>query len=217
MHVTVRKAPTMSARSRNAWRDYRWRESAWTRTRAVVALGMVFGLGAVGTMAQWSQTVTAETGLFSTSVIDLTINDQTTTVSLSDAKNLARGGSAAGIINLQNNGDLSLGYVMDLGVSPLTTQEGAAGFERGNAEKLRQNSTVSMYLGGTVSGTTCSGGQQVFSQLGPANTSSALSGRSLPGHTTDSYCVQVSVAATAPVESRMAQVGYTFTFNASVA
>ncbi|NKX08478.1 hypothetical protein GS944_16150 [Rhodococcus hoagii] len=32
---------------------------AWTRTRAVLSLGMVLGLGAVGTMAAWSGSATA--------------------------------------------------------------------------------------------------------------------------------------------------------------
>lgn len=207
----------MSARSRNLWRGYRWRESAWTRARAVTALGMVFGLGAVGTMAQWSQTVTAETGLFSTATIDLTINDEATSVSLPAATNLARGGTAAGMINLQNNGDLGLTYTMDLAVATLTTQQGSAGFERGNAEKLRQNMTLTIREDGTLSGSTCTGGRLEADQSPPATGPGVLATRALAGTTTDTYCVQVSVSANAPIESRLAQVGYTFTFNASVA
>lgn len=207
----------MSARSRNFWRGYRWRESAWTRTRAAMALGMVFGLGAVGTMAQWSQTVTAETGLFTTASIDLTINDQASTVSLPAATNLARGGTAAGIIKLQNNGNLDLQYTMDLTVATLTNQEGDPGFLRGNAESLRQNMTLTIRKNGTLSGSTCTGGTVEANQSPPATGTGVLATRALNGKTTDTYCVQVSVSANAPIQSRLAQVGYTFTFNASVA
>lgn len=207
----------MSARSRNLWRGYRWRESAWTRARAGMALGMVFGLGAVGTMAQWSQTVTAETGLFTTAAINLTINGQNPSASLPTATNLARGGTAAGIINLQNNGGIGLNYTMDLTVATLTNQEGDPGFLRGNAESLRQNMTLTIRKNGTLSGSTCTGGTVEANQSPPATGTGVLATRALNGTTTDSYCVQVTVGASAPVQSRMAQVGYTFTFNASVA
>lgn len=207
----------MSAHSRNFWSDYGWRESAWTRMRATMALGMVFGLGAVGTMAQWSQTVTAQTGLFTTAAIDLTINEQNPLASLPAATNLARGGTAAGIINLQNNGDLPLDYTMDLTVATLTDQEGDAGFERGNAESLRQNMTLTIRKNGTLSGSTCTGGTLESTPSPPASATGVLAARTIDGTTTDSYCVQVTVSASAPVQSRMAQVGYTFTFNASIA
>lgn len=49
-------------------------ETGWTRTRAVLSLGMVFGLGAVGTMAAWSDTATATTGMFSTSSVNVQMN-----------------------------------------------------------------------------------------------------------------------------------------------
>ena len=207
----------MSARSRNLWRGYRWRESAWTRTRAIMALGMVLGLGSVGTMAKWSQTVTAETGLFSTSTIDLTINDQPKSASLTAATNLARGGTAAGIIKLRNKGKLNLKYTMDLGVAALTSEVGGAGQQRGNAESLLQKMTLTIREDGSHIGNTCTGGTVVVSQVPPSSTTGALGGKQINGDSTHTYCVQVSVAPDAPVESRMAQVGYTFTFNANIA
>src|SRR5690554_712517 len=98
----------MRARSRNPWRglrwrDHRWRESRWTRMRAVSALGMIFGLGAVGTTATWSQTVTAETGLFSTGSVDLKINGASPSFSFARVLNLKpTGGTSdtAGMITL---------------------------------------------------------------------------------------------------------------------
>ncbi|NKU63947.1 hypothetical protein GS891_12655 [Rhodococcus hoagii] len=37
-----------------------------SRTRAVASLGIVLGLGAIGTLAAWSDTATATSGVFST-------------------------------------------------------------------------------------------------------------------------------------------------------
>ena len=51
-------------------------ETGWIRTRAVLSLGMVLGLGAVGTMAAWSDSATATTGMFSTSSVQLKVDNQ---------------------------------------------------------------------------------------------------------------------------------------------
>lgn len=207
----------MSARSRNLWRGYRWRESAWTRARAAMALGMVLGLGSVGTMAKWSQTVTAETGLFSSAAVNLLINGETPSAVIPGTANLARGGTAAGIIELKNDDTRNLKYTMDLDVAPQTIERGGVGQRHGNAESLRQNMTLTIRKNGTLSGSTCTGGTLEANQSPPATGTGVLATRALNGTTTDSYCVQVTVGASAPVQSRMAQVGYTFTFNANIA
>ncbi|MCD2263904.1 M73 family metallopeptidase [Dietzia aurantiaca] len=200
-------------------RTFRWRESGWTRVRATLALGMVFGLGAVGTLAQWSQTVTAQTGLFSTAedTLDLTINGEDSEVSFGLRPNLGRGQSFAAMVNLENNGTVDLVYSVDLVTSELTTQFGTGSQARGNATSLRQAMTVSLYEGGGTDGQTCTG-TLVLAQAAPATTvTTLLTGAQLPGETTDVYCIQSLVHADAPIESRMAQVGVTFGFNASIA
>lgn len=60
----------------------RMSETAWIRTRAVLSLGMVLGLGAVGTMAAWSGSTTATSGMFSTGSIRLELNGQHPNLSL---------------------------------------------------------------------------------------------------------------------------------------
>ncbi|NKW63306.1 hypothetical protein GS937_02055 [Rhodococcus hoagii] len=45
-----------------------------SRTRAVASLGIVLGLGAIGTLAAWSDTATATSGVFSTGSVSLTLN-----------------------------------------------------------------------------------------------------------------------------------------------
>ena len=44
------------------------------RLRAMLAIGIVLGLGAVGTMALWSNSVAATSGDFKTGVVDLRVN-----------------------------------------------------------------------------------------------------------------------------------------------
>ncbi|MBY6676670.1 hypothetical protein HQ314_07050 [Rhodococcus sp. BP-332] len=44
------------------------------RLRALLSLGIVMGLGSVGTMAAWSDTATATSGLFTTGYVDLKLD-----------------------------------------------------------------------------------------------------------------------------------------------
>ncbi|WP_207837939.1 SipW-dependent-type signal peptide-containing protein [Williamsia soli] len=48
--------------------------SLGVRVRAILALGIVLGLGAVGTMALWSNSAGATSGDFKTGVVDLRVN-----------------------------------------------------------------------------------------------------------------------------------------------
>ena len=204
----------MATLRKNPWRDYHWRESGWTRARAVLALGMVFGLGTVGTVAQWSQTVTAETGLFSSSAgtVDLTINGTKPNADLSGISQLGRGQSGSTTANLKNTGTANLKYSVDLAIAELSNQTGSTGQVRGNASSLRQNMTVSLY-----SGTTCTGTAIATKTAPTVAKQTLLTGVDLAAGATKSYCILASVSPTAPVESRMARVGVTFSFNASIA
>ncbi|WP_072691599.1 SipW-dependent-type signal peptide-containing protein [Rhodococcus marinonascens] len=47
-----------------------------SKPRAVASLGIVLGLGAIGTLAAWSDTATATSGVFSTGSIDLQIDGE---------------------------------------------------------------------------------------------------------------------------------------------
>ncbi|MGX1769977.1 TasA family protein [Dietzia sp. NPDC055343] len=207
----------MTTLRRNLRRDYRWRESGWTRTRAALAMGMVFGLGAVGTMAQWSQTVTAQTGLFSTvDTVSLTIDGQPEKFEF-EVDNLARGQSVARAFPLQNNGSTGFDYKVELLMADLTEQDGTGNQARSNAASLRENMTVSLHPGGTVDGATCS--DPPFStKSGPSHGPTSLrSGVQLPGETTHDYCIQAEIADNPPIASRMSRVGVTFKFTATAA
>lgn len=210
----------MPGPSTNLWRDTRWRESGWTRARAALALGMVLGLGSVGTMAKWSDTATAETGLFSTGSIDLLINDQSPSYAFASMNNIDRGQSRSGMINLKNQGSTNLTYLMNLRVEGLTTPVTTAGQQRGDAAALGNKLQLDLYAGGTSDGTTCSSGALVTSQptlsVGGDRTLIGTA-RPIAATTTASLCAKATLAADAPIESRMAQVRLTFTANASLA
>ena len=213
--MNSRKGLDMTTPRKNLWRDYRWRESGWTRTRAALALGMVFGLGAVGTMAQWSQTVTAQTGLFSTAdSVNLTIGGQPELVEF-EVNNLARGASVAAAFPLQNHGTTGFVYKVDLLMADLTEQEGTGNQARSNAASLRENMTVSIHPGGTVDGEECT--EDSFSEQSgpPIGTTPLLADVQLPGETTHDYCIQGTVSTSAPIASRMSRVGVTFKFTAT--
>lgn len=209
----------MTTSRKNLWRDYRWRESGWTRARAVLSLGMVFGLGAVGTMAYWTDTATAESGLFSTGEepLILKINGEDPVFSFGVIPNLGRGQSVAAMVELQNEGSIDLVYSVDLVATELQSQVDFGTQPGGDAAQLRQNMTVSLYAGGGTDGMTCDGTEVTTPSLPPTTATTLLTGASLPGETTDVYCIQALVHANAPIESRLAQVGVTFGFNASIA
>ena len=209
----------MTTPRRSLWRDYRWRESGWTRTRATLAMGMVFGLGAVGTMAQWSQTVTARTGLFSTGedTLNLTINGDDPEHHFGVIPNLGRGQSVAAMVNLENNGTADLTYSVDLVTTELASEIDFGTQLGGDASQLRQNMTVGLYEGGGTDGLTCDGAQVATPSPPPTTAATLLTDVELPGGTIDVYCIQALVHADAPIESRLAQVEITFGFNASIA
>ncbi|UVE96390.1 SipW-dependent-type signal peptide-containing protein [Dietzia sp. B32] len=191
--------------------------------RAVSALGMIFGLGAVGTTATWSQTVTAETGLFSTGSVDLKINGASPSFSFARVLNLKpTGGTSdtAGMITLRNDGAINLKYLMDMQVRPLTTGVATAGSQRGDAAALGNNLTMDVFAGGTGTATTCTGGTPLVTArvLTADSTTRGLltTHRTIDRAGTDALCFRVSLKSTAPITTRMAQVGVTFTVNAEV-
>ncbi|AWH92870.1 hypothetical protein [Dietzia lutea] len=212
----------MWARSRQLWRDSRWRESGWTRARALLALGMVVGLGAVGTTAKWSRTVTAETGLFSTGSVDLTVNGASPTFSFAPMTDLGPGdaSSLSGSITLRNTGEIDLAYLVDLRVDALSTAETTPGYERGDAAALADHLTLTMFAGGTSTGTTCSGGTELAAPrtltADGADRTLLTDPRDIDASGTDDLCVTMALDDAAPRETRLAQIGVTFTINSEI-
>jgi predicted ribosomally synthesized peptide with SipW-like signal peptide len=179
------------------------------RLRALLSAGMVLGLGAVGTLAAWTDESTA-TATFSAGTLDLklrTLPDGTLADSVAmTALNMTAmypGVSQAAMVSVSNSGTTPLSY----------TLAGAATGQLGTA--LR----VSVYAGGTATndaaGGTCSG-----TLLGTAEAALAgtliSSARTLPAAGTEDVCLRVKFPANAASSLQATTSTATFTFNASI-
>jgi predicted ribosomally synthesized peptide with SipW-like signal peptide len=199
-------------------------ETGWTRARAIASLGMVFGLGAVGTMAAWSDTATATTGMFTTNSVNIQmeLNGDRPTHQFTTLKqiNLGRGNTTAGMLAVKNTGSDTFNYV----VATATADDGTATYGGASASILAQNLFVTVRDGGTVSGSgptaTCTGG----TVLGTADKALALgnapllpTSANLTVNATQNLCVQVKVNPNAPKEARMSSVSVRFNFTATKA
>ncbi|WP_430331105.1 SipW-dependent-type signal peptide-containing protein [Rhodococcus sp. ACT016] len=114
--------PTVGARMRKAL--------GGGRVRAALSLGIVLGLGSVGTLAAWSDTATATSGMFSTATVDLQLNDNPGNPTAYAFTNLTKSGMMPGefaqaTLPVQNKGATVFKYTMsataagDSGLAPL--------------------------------------------------------------------------------------------------
>ncbi|MFX1784944.1 CalY family protein [Prescottella equi] len=175
-------------------------KSAWTRTRAVLSLGMVFGLGAVGTLAAWSDSATATTGVFSTSSIQMKVDGQRPTATFAKLKknSMIPGNSVAGDIRVQNTGTVDYKWAVS-----------ASG--TGSAALLGKLA-VSLHQTAANDGSTCSG--PMIGSVQTVSTNPMLvSGRALAAGAEDIVCIKVTVDSSAGVNERfkIADLGFSFT------
>lgn len=193
-------------------------ETGWTRTRAVLSLGMVFGLGTVGTMAAWSDTATATTGMFSTSSVNVQIkvNSQRPTYNFTSLNkiNLALGASVAGMLPVNNTGDTNFTYT----TKAITGDAGTATYGSANANTFASNLTVTVFAGGSSNGTACTGGSQVASKpLAVGSVDLISTARAITAGQTEQLCFQVAVSPSAPLAARMSALNVSFKFAATQA
>lgn len=179
------------------------------RIRALLAAGMVFGLGAVGTLAAWTDESTA-TATFSAGTLDLKLGTApegpfTDSVALTslDMASMYPGASKAGMISVSNSGTVPLAYTL---AGTATGDLGAA-------------LTVSVFAGGAATNDastgTCSGTLLGTADL-PLTGTLISSGRSLPAAGTESLCLLVKLPATAANSLQGAATTATFTFTGSM-
>lgn len=157
------------------------------RVRAVLSVGAVLGLGAVGTLASWSDSAVANTGSFSTaagSLIEMQLNGKVAAAQFTsfDVSGLMPGEGKAAILAVHNSGDGAFNYTGNVE----TTGEAIL------ANKL----TLRIVRGGTVSGSTCTGGDELktftLTPGTPQDTTGAAT--KLDVDATDNLCVQVTLA-----------------------
>ncbi|MDG3014323.1 SipW-dependent-type signal peptide-containing protein [Speluncibacter jeojiensis] len=167
--------------------------SGWTRTRAVLSLGMILGLGAIGTLAAWSDTATATTGTFTIAApaknVEMKVSGQRPSYSFTSltASGMMPLDSTAATLEVQNTGDAAFTYTATANASGDST--------------LAPFLTVTAFSGATVAGSgnakTCSGGTNIGSTTLQVGTSKPLitTGRPLPASTgKETVCVQVAVS-----------------------
>lgn len=122
----------------------------------MLSLGMVLGLGTVGTLAAWSDTSTATSGTFTTGAIDLRINDSQGRPSpyaftALNAGALLPGASTSAVVTVQNWENMSLTYTVKVhGSGSLAPSLVVSVFEKGTPTARGDSVTCT---GGTLVGT----------------------------------------------------------------
>lgn len=179
------------------------------KPKAIASLGIVLGLGAIGTLAAWSDSATATSGVFSTGSIDLQLNGNQgnptayafTTLSKSG---MMPGASVAAALPVQNTGTTPFNYTM----SANSTTSVAAPYLK------------VIVSTGTSNGTTCSGGTVIANNVplvsgGGANL--IQTARPLANGGSETLCFQVTLDSAAPTAVQNQTVNTSFNFNATTA
>ncbi|GAA1480089.1 hypothetical protein GCM10009624_05290 [Gordonia sinesedis] len=166
------------------------RAAVSTRARALMCIGLLIGLGAVGTLAKWNDEAVATSGTIATGNIDIRANDvKRYTFGQLGMTGMRPGNSKAANLTVGNRGSIPLTY---------TTRVTGSG-------TLAPYLQVTAYAGGTAinanSVGTCTGGT-------PIGTAKATNGSSVPvvtaarpvGATTgaDPLCFVATLSTSAP-------------------
>ncbi|WP_260845083.1 CalY family protein [Prescottella equi] len=198
-HVVPGSRPGVGARARAVLTG--------SRTRAIASLGIVLGLGAIGTLAAWSDTATATSGVFSTGSVDLKLNgDPGNPTAYNFAtltkSNMMPGSSVAATLPVQNAGVAPFNYTMAAAATTSTL-----------APFLKV--TVST---GTSNGTACSGGTVIANGVplvSGGSTNLITTARPLNNGGSESLCFQVAVDSAAPTTVQGQTVNASFNFTAT--
>ncbi|WP_238422840.1 SipW-dependent-type signal peptide-containing protein [Gordonia sp. 'Campus'] len=182
-----------------------WRTLRSARVRAVLSVGIVLGLGSVGTLAAWSATTTTTSGTFTVGSVDLYLNNSPTSSSIT---------VPLGAALLPNNSAAVLITVRNRGVSPgtYTTKVNANNV---TAQSLR----LRVVANATVSGTSCSTGAGttplVDNQIVSTTVSTFLTQRGPLAATSGSetLCMQFSLPNDAANSLQGASTTVVFTFD----
>lgn len=188
----------------------RRRFTSSVRVRALLSLGVAFGIGSVGTFASWTDDVTITGTTFTAGTLDLQVNNvdsyATTTLSMSA---MVPGNTSAEVLTVKNNGTAPAKYTLTGGL----TGTNAADYNTAAANGL----LLTIRQGGTKSGATCTGGTALVTDqpLTSTTTTTILARRPSAALTasggTESLCFQVKLADTAPSSLQAKAATATFT------
>jgi predicted ribosomally synthesized peptide with SipW-like signal peptide len=179
----------------------------------VLSLGLVVGLGAINTMAYWSDTETVTAGTFSAGVLDLKINGQNS-VDLSSTFKLAEmvpGESVAAHVTVQNPAPSTVAFTYPApglasgALAPYLNFEVKLG-------GTSSNGPVSGLRTGTCTGTS-TGAAQTWSTSKTVIPASPVQQLAVAG--TQTVCVVVTLATSAPNGAQGTSGSAVLTFTAA--
>lgn len=176
------------------------------RVRVALAACSVLGVGAVGTLAAWTDTSTATSGTFSTGTVDLKLgttsanavdtNPSTFTTGLT-LTNMAPGSTKSQTLVVVNSGTLAFGYT----IAGTATNNGAGTDQLGSGLSLQ-----------VFPGTTCTG--TALNSTGKF-TFNATTARTLAAGANESLCFVATLPTTADSALQNQSTVGTFTFTAT--
>lgn len=167
------------------------------RVRALLSLGVALGIGSVGTFASWTDDATITGTSFTAGTLDLQVNNAdsyaTTTLGMTA---MVPGNTSAEILTVKNNGTVPAKYTLTGGLAGAN----AADYNTAGANGL----LLTIRLGGTKSGATCTGGTALITDqpLTSTTTTTILAkrptGTLTPSGGNEILCFQVKLSDTAP-------------------
>lgn len=177
--------------------------------RALLSLGVVLSLGATGTYAYWTDSVTVTGTTISSGTIDLKVNNQDTVTNFTtmNVSTMVPGDSVAGVLTVNNAGTAPLRYHVN--ASPSNAD--GKGLGAALVVKVTGDSAVS----GSGKTVTCNGTALVGSGVGfTANMlGSAASPRQLAAGASETICIQATLPTSASTTLQGALTNVTFTFS----
>ncbi|MEO6606133.1 MAG: TasA family protein [Aeromicrobium sp.] len=153
-----------------------------TRVRALLSLGMVFGLGAVGTLAYWTDSATLTGGTFTAGTLDIKLKSGATAAVDNNPAgfatdftvgNMQPGDSKSAVVSVLNSG--SLGFLYS--ATGTVTGTGLGPFLR-----------FTVYPGGAVSGNSCTG-TSVFGPAALTTNTPIFANRAIAAAGNETFCV----------------------------
>lgn len=183
-----------------------WWKSA--RLRAFLSLGVVLGIGSVGTFAYWTDSVTVSGTTFTAGTIDLKVNnlDTVTGYTSLNIANMVPGNSTAGILIIKNN---STTTPMKYAASTTATDVAPNGLGLGAALVVKvtnDTTTTGAAPAATCAGTAATGMNTTL------NTSLTTTGRLLAPSAIETLCVQVTLPVGANTNLQGGATNVVFTF-----
>lgn len=177
--------------------------------RSLLSLGMVVGLGATGTYAYWTDTVSVTGTTISTGTIDLKVNnaDTVTDFTTMNVTTMVPGDSTAGVVTVKNSGTAPLKYYVD------SSPSNADG--KGLGAALTVKVTGDSATSGSGRAVTCAGAALTPSATGftASLLGSAASPRLLAPGASETVCIQATLPTNAASSLQAATTNITFTFN----